>query len=137
MHQSIYLSFPEGRLGMTTILAVACVTVTLPTVERVQLSTPEGRLQVLQHLGRKVDAGTLTYNEIKAFDVRLNDFKKRDNAVHKRVLALATIKDDTERRKAAEQLKKELDALQKERVEFRRVWEEIARRAEERRNKSK
>jgi hypothetical protein len=120
---------------MTPILAVACVTLTLPTVERVQLSTPEGRLQVLQHLGRKVDAGTLTHSEIKAFDARLNDFKKRDNAVHKRVLALAAIKDDTERRKAAEQLTKELDGLQKERAALRRVWEEIARRAEERNKK--
>jgi hypothetical protein len=114
------------------ILAVACITVMHPTIEKVLLSTPEGRRQVLQNLGRKVDAGTLTYNELKGFDKRFRDFQRRDDAVHARVLALGAIKDDEERRKAAEQLMKELREMKKERDELRRGLDEIAARAKKR-----
>jgi hypothetical protein len=114
------------------ILAVACITVMHPTIEKVQLSTPEGRRQVLQNLGRKVDAGTLTYNELKGFDKRLKDYERRYEPLHARVLALGAIKDDEERRKAAEQLSKELREMKKEWDELWRGFDGIAARAKER-----
>lgn len=121
---------------MTPILAIASLTVMQPAIVKALLSTPEGRLQALQSLNRKYEAGTKTYKEIRSFDERYKTHMQRAKAVTARVLALREIKDDEERRKAAEELMKEVRAVKKESEALLREWDEIARRAKER-NKSK